>query len=64
MLRKRWQNLDISTPKMWFLINLNAMWQIGSNFHAPVLLNLLNWLQKSNKMLGKPHILSLIPPTS
>ena len=27
--------------------------------HAPVLLNLLNLLQKSNKMLGKPCILSL-----
>ena len=34
---------------------------IESNIHAPVLLNLLNVLRKSNKMLGKPHILSLFP---
>ena len=27
--------------------------------HAPVLLNFLNSLQKRNKMLGKPRILSL-----
>ena len=30
-----------------------------SNIRAPVLLNLLNLLQKSDKMLGKPCILSL-----
>ena len=28
---------------------------------ARVLLNLINLLRKSNKMLGKPHILSLFP---
>ena len=28
---------------------------------APVLLNLLNLFQKSDKMLGKPQILSLFP---
>ena len=32
---------------------------IGSYMSAHVLLNLLNELRKSNKMLGKPHILSL-----
>ena len=31
--------------------------------HAPVLLNLLNSLQKSDRMLGKPQIL-LLSPTS
>ena len=30
-----------------------------SNVPAPVLLNLLNLFQKSDKMLGKPRILSL-----
>ena len=35
------------------------MWWVESNIPASVLLNLLNSLQKSDKMLGKPHILSL-----
>ena len=35
--------------------------RLESNIHAPVLLNLLNWLRKREKMLGKPHILSLSP---
>ena len=34
---------------------------IESYIHAPVLLNLLNSLPKRDKMLGKPHILSLFP---
>ena len=34
------------------------MWWIESNIRALVLLYLLNSLQKSDKMLGKPHILS------
>ena len=59
MLRKLWQNLDVFTPKMWFLINLNVTWKIESNICAPVLLNLLNLLRKRDKMLGKPRILSL-----
>ena len=29
-----------------------------SNIRAPGLLNLLSLLQKSDKMLGKPHLLS------
>ena len=32
---------------------------LESNFHAPVLLNLLNLLRKSDKLLGKPRISSL-----
>ena len=32
-----------------------------SNIRALVLLNLLNLLRKRDKMLGKPHILSLFP---
>ena len=32
-----------------------------SNIRAPVLLNLLKSLRKSDKMLGKPCILSLFP---
>ena len=32
-----------------------------SNINVPVLLNLLNLLQKSDKMLDKPCILSLFP---
>ena len=35
--------------------------KIESNIRAPVLLNLLNSLQKRDKMLGKPHIWSLFP---
>ena len=60
-LHKRWENPDVFTPKMWVLINFNVMWWIESSIHALVLLNLLNWLRKSNKILGKPHILSLFP---
>ena len=37
------------------------MINIESNIHALVLLNLLNLLQKRDKMLGKPRILSLFP---
>ena len=33
----------------------------GSYISAHVLLNLLNSLRKGDKMLGKPHILSLFP---
>ena len=33
--------------------------KLESNFHALVLLNLLNLLRKRDKMLGKPRILSL-----
>ena len=32
-----------------------------NRIHAPVLLNLFNLLRKRDKMLGKPHILSLFP---
>ena len=32
-----------------------------SNIHAPLILDLLSSLQKSDKMLGKPHILSHFP---
>ena len=35
------------------------MRKIESNIRAPVLLNLLNLLQKSDKMLDKPRIVSL-----
>ena len=45
--------------EMGFQSNLNAIWKIESNIHALVLSNLLNLLQKSDKMIGKPHILSL-----
>ena len=38
-LHRRWQNLDVFTPKMWFLINFNVMWYIESNICATVLLN-------------------------
>ena len=31
------------------LSNFNAMWYIKYNIHAPVLLNLVNLLQKSDK---------------
>ena len=34
---------------------------MSSNIHTAVLLNLLNSLQKRDKMLCKPHILSLFP---
>ena len=37
------------------------MWYIEPNIRAHVLLNLLNLLWKSDKMLGKPRILSLLP---
>ena len=37
------------------------MWWTESNIRAPELLNLLNSLRKSDKMLGKPRILSLLP---
>ena len=46
---------------MRFLSNVNAMWKIESNNRAPVLLNLLNSLRKSDKIRGKPRILSLFP---
>ena len=62
MLRKNWQNLDIFMSKMWYLCNFDVMWLIESNICAPVLLNLLNLLQKSLKQFGsKPHILSFSP---
>ena len=32
------------------------MWEIKSNIRDPVLLNLLNSLRKSDKMLDKPRI--------
>ena len=48
-----------SHPKWDFFNNFNALWQIESNIRAPVLLNLLNLLQKRDKMLGKPGILYL-----
>ena len=38
---------------MRFESNVNVLWYIESNSHAPVLLNLLNLLRKSDKMLGK-----------
>ena len=47
------------TPKMWFLSNFNIIWSIESNICAPVLLDLSNLLRKSDKMRGKPRILSL-----
>ena len=37
------------------------MWLIESNIRAPVLLNLLNLLQKSDKMHGKPRFLYIFP---
>ena len=40
-------------------VTLNVIWQIESNIRALVLLNLLNLMRKRDKMLGKPHILSL-----
>ena len=36
---------------------------VESNIGAPVLLNLLNSLRKSDKMLNKPHILSFFSST-
>ena len=45
--------------KLRFLSNFNVMWQIESNIRAPVILNAINSLQKSVKMLGKLWILSL-----
>ena len=53
------QNLEAFTSKMWFQNNFNVIWLIESNIHAPVFFDLLNLLQKSNKMLDKPRILSL-----
>ena len=43
------------------LINFNVMWLKKFNIRAPVLLNLSNSLRTSDKMLGKPRILSLFP---
>ena len=43
------------------LINFNVMWLIESYIRAPVLLNLFNSLQKSDNMLGNPHILKFSP---
>ena len=49
-----WQNPNVFMPKNDFKMTL-----MSSKICAPVLLNLLNLLQKRDKMLGKPHILSL-----
>ena len=46
---------------MRFQSNLNIILLKESNSHAHVLLNLLNSLQKRDKMRGKPRILSLFP---
>ena len=46
--------LDILTLKTRFSDKLKKV----TNIHAPVLLNVLNSLQKRDKMLGKPCILS------
>ena len=59
MLHKRWQNIDVFTHKMRFQVILMSYNKLETNIHAPVLLNLLNLLRKSDKMIGKPHILSL-----
>ena len=40
------------TKNVIFLINFNVMWWIESNIRAPVLLNLLNSLQKVIKCLA------------
>ena len=42
-------------------LRMSRYWGIQrySNICAPVLLNLLNSLRKRDKMLSKPHILSL-----
>ena len=45
---------------MQFQSNLGHI-KTESNIHAPVSLNLLNWLQKSHKMFGKTGILSHFP---
>ena len=36
---------------MWFQSNCTKIWQIESNIHAPVVMNLLNLPQKSDKVL-------------
>ena len=59
-MRKSGKILTFSRQKC-DLSNFNVMWSIETNIHAPVLLNLLNLLRKRDKMLGKPHILSLFP---
>ena len=46
--------------KLWLLSNFNVMWSIESYIRALVLLNLLNLLPKSDKMLSKAGILSLV----
>ena len=43
------ENLDVFTPKMQFLSIINVMRLIESYIRAPVLLNLLNSLQKKRK---------------
>ena len=59
-LPKRWQNLDVFKQKKNAIKSyVHVMLLIVSNIRAPVLLNLLNLLQKSDKMLSKPRILSL-----
>ena len=53
-LCKRQQNLDLFTPKMPILNNIKSC-----DICTPVSLNLSNSLRKSDKMIDKPHILSL-----
>ena len=50
--------LTVSHPKCDSKFILMAYDKIESYIRAPVLLNLLNLLRKSNKMHNKPHILS------
>ena len=46
------------------IFNFNVMWYIESNIRAPVLLNLINSLRKSVKILGKPRIYFFSPTPS
>ena len=47
--------------KLRFQSSFRVIWLIQSNMHAPVLLNFLKLLRKRDKMLDKPHMLSLFP---
>ena len=47
--------------KLLFQNNFYAICYIESNIAAPVLLNLLNLLRKSDKMISKPRIWSVFP---
>ena len=58
MLHTLCQISMFSHQKCDFKVILMSFDKIETNTHAPILMNLLNMLQRSDKIMSKPHILS------